>query len=90
MDGGVVLMASRRPWPAIDTLSWSTSALRTELSARLTEDGWSTAMLATLTDVDTSGDLAAVASQLAEDARPARRELSAWLTARNRIQSGPT
>jgi len=89
VDGGVVLMASRRPWPAIGTLSWSTGALRAELTGRLTNDGWSIATLATLTDVDTAGDLAAVASQLAKDARPARRGLSAWLAGRRRTQGSP-
>jgi len=86
-DGGVVLMAARRPWPAIGTLSWSTPALCAELSERLTDDGWSITTLATLADVDTSSDLTAVASQLTEDTRPARRNLSAWLAARSQVQS---
>jgi glycosyltransferase A (GT-A) superfamily protein (DUF2064 family) len=84
VDGGVVLMGARRPWPDIDTLAWSTPALRGDLVARLRDERWSIATLHTLADVDESADLATLAAALADDPRPARRDLAAWLGARDR------
>lgn len=78
-DGGVVLMGSRRPWPDIDKLAWSTPRLRSDLAERLEGRGWTIATLGTLRDVDEPGDLAVVAEDLAGDTRPARIALREWL-----------
>jgi rSAM/selenodomain-associated transferase 1 len=83
-DGGVVLMAAKRPWPDIEALSWSTDRLLDELTARLNAEDWSLSMLEVLCDVDAAADLPAVAADLIRDARPARRRLAAWLSSRSR------
>jgi rSAM/selenodomain-associated transferase 1 len=88
-DGGVVLMATRRPWPDIGDLAWSTRTLRAELVERLAHEAWSTATLATLADVDTSADLRETAALLAADTRPARRNLAAWLAAQAPLRGAP-
>ena len=75
LDGGVVLMGARRPWPDIASLAWSTPRLRDGLIERLDERGWSMATLAPLRDVDEPADLAAATEELADDTRPARRAL---------------
>lgn len=79
-DGGVALMGTRGPWPALGDLPWSTAELHAALARRLQADGRDVATLATLADVDALEDLAALAPRLAADARPARRALAAWLT----------
>jgi glycosyltransferase A (GT-A) superfamily protein (DUF2064 family) len=85
-DGGVVLMAARRPWPDIGSLAWSTPALFDGLIERLTAEAWSLAALDTLADIDAPADLAAIEATLASDSRPARRALATWLAARDRSQ----
>jgi glycosyltransferase A (GT-A) superfamily protein (DUF2064 family) len=82
-DGGVVLMAAKRPWPDIDALSWSTERLLDELTAHLNAEGWSLDVLETLCDVDAAADLPTVAAGLMRDTRPARRRLTAWLASRD-------
>lgn len=79
-DGGVVLMGTRARWPGLGDLPWSTAELHAALARRLRADGRDVATLATLADVDSLEDLAALAPRLAADARPARRALAAWLT----------
>ncbi len=83
-DGGVVLMAAKRPWPDIEALSWSTDRLLDELTARLNAEDWSLSTLEVLCDVDAAADLSAVVADLVRDARPARRRLTAWLSSRDR------
>jgi len=78
-DGGVVLMGSRRPWPPIGDLAWSTPRLRADLLGRLAERDFSVTLLDTLADVDCLEDIAAAAADLIDDSRPARRVLLGWL-----------
>jgi hypothetical protein len=82
VDGGVVLMGSRKPWPDIANLAWSTPRLHDDLTERLRGRGWTIATLATLRDVDEPADLAIVAQDLAGDTRPARIALVEWLRSR--------
>ena len=82
LDGGVVLMGARRPWPELGDLAWSTPQLRQDLCARLRRQGWSIAALESLADVDTVDDLTTAAPGLVGDDRPARRALVDWLRAR--------
>lgn len=82
-DGGVVLMGARRPWPPIGDLAWSTPALLNGLRGRLRGRGWTVESLGTLPDVDSADDLLAAGALLADDARPARRALLAWLQTRS-------
>jgi glycosyltransferase A (GT-A) superfamily protein (DUF2064 family) len=80
-DGGVVLMGVRGRWPPLAELPWSTSALFESLRAACALAGSSVATLPRLTDVDTTGDLLALRTELRGDLRPARRALSSWLAA---------
>ena len=80
-DGGVVLMGVRGRWPALAALPWSTSALFESLRAACAAAGSSAATLPSLDDVDTLRDLVALRTELAGDARPARRALVRWLAA---------
>jgi glycosyltransferase A (GT-A) superfamily protein (DUF2064 family) len=80
-DGGVVLMGVRGRWPALAALPWSTSALFASLRAACAAAGSNAATLPCLDDVDTLGDLVALRTELAGDARPARRALVRWLVA---------
>ncbi len=80
-DGGVVLMGARRPWPALDELSWSTDRLCAELTARCRRDGWTVGHLDVRSDVDTVSHLLAARHELANDERAARRALVAWSVA---------
>lgn len=89
-DGGVVVMGTRLPWPALTALPWSTSGLHAALAATLTASGRRVASLEPRADVDSRADLEALGARLAADGRPARRALVAWLTsstARLRIGS---
>lgn len=80
-DGGVTLMGSVRPWPALEDLPWSTPALGRALLARLVAAGWTVRQLDGGQDVDEAADLPAVVTGLETDMRPARRALRAWLLA---------
>jgi len=78
-DGGVVLMGTRRPWPPLEPLPWSTHRLGAELAAACRRAGASVAALETKADIDTVEDLARLRRALSEDPRPARRALCRWL-----------
>lgn len=78
-DGGVTLMASNRPWPALDDLPWSTPQLGETLAARCADHGLSVVRLPEHSDVDEFADFAALAAGLQEDKRPARQRLLALL-----------
>jgi hypothetical protein len=71
-DGGVVLMASNRPWPDLSTLPWSTERLAKELADCCQHAGHSVLLAGELFDIDHQEDLPTLAIALAEDARPAR------------------
>jgi glycosyltransferase A (GT-A) superfamily protein (DUF2064 family) len=74
-DGGVVLMATRRPWPDLRSLPWSEPTLGEALRAACVDAGRRVAQLDPLRDVDSMDDLARVRAALADDRRPARRAL---------------
>ncbi|MHB1758092.1 MAG: TIGR04282 family arsenosugar biosynthesis glycosyltransferase [Leptospirillum sp.] len=74
-DGGVVLMASREPWPDLRSLPWSTEKLWSSLEEMCRLQGWSINTLRKGFDVDWPQDLARVVSALSPDPRPSRQSL---------------
>jgi len=74
-DGGVTLMGTRRAWPSLGALPWSTPSLGAALEAACRARGDSIARLAESGDVDEAADLDWACEALAGDARAARREL---------------
>ena len=80
-DGGVVLMASNRPWPDLQPLPWSSPPLGDALELRLGQSGHSVAIAGESFDIDHAEDLAHLAAVLREDSRPARQALHATLEA---------
>lgn len=75
VDGGVSIMASRRPWPALANLPWSTDRLGAALAQSCHQAGYSVTTLAHGFDVDEPEDLSHVMTALVKDQRPARRAL---------------
>lgn len=75
MDGGVSIMASRKPWPGLTDLPWSTPQLGDSLSLLCQQNGFSVANLPAGFDVDKCEDLAYLIEKLAQDQRPARQAL---------------
>lgn len=80
LDGGVTLMGSRLPWPALADLPWSTANLHEALDARCRTAGRSVTTLPLRYDVDVPEDLARLARALPADPRPARQALFRKLT----------
>lgn len=78
-DGGVVLMASNRPWPTLDALPWSTKDLGDALVACCRRAGHEVLLAGELFDIDRRKDLQPLAETLATDPRPMRRQLCAAL-----------
>ncbi|RTE67689.1 DUF2064 domain-containing protein [Amphritea opalescens] len=74
-DGGVTAMGGRVPWPALDSLPWSTPELGAQLSAVCDDAGFQVAFSSIGYDVDTEADLARLRDSLLYDARPARVQL---------------
>jgi uncharacterized protein len=74
-DGGVVLMASRKPWPELSGLPWSTSSLGLLLEAGCRAAGHSLALLSPSFDVDEEADAIRLITALRQDLRPRRRAL---------------
>lgn len=79
-DGGVTLMASRRGWPRLDDLPWSTRRLGDALAAACEDSGRSVARFDGGLDLDEAADIAPLLEALAGDPRPARRALVSLLT----------
>lgn len=75
LDGGVTCMGSRRAWPDLNRLPWSGEQLHRALQASCESAGLTVRNLAPRYDVDVPGDLRRLCSDLATDARPARRAL---------------
>ena len=75
VDGGVVLMASRKEWPDMTDLPWSTNQLGTALVKSCRTAGHYVTKLEQSYDVDEPNDLAKLVDKLALDRRPARRVL---------------
>ncbi|MEL6301969.1 MAG: DUF2064 domain-containing protein [Pseudomonadota bacterium] len=80
-DGGVVVMGSRAPWPALAKLPWSTASLGAALRAACESAGLSLVLREPLEDIDTFDQLAALPGALANDGRAARRALRDWVSA---------
>lgn len=78
-DGGVVLMASRRPWPDLSDLPWSTPGLGEALAECCRRAGHAVRICGESFDVDEPADLLLARRALADDPRPARRRLLARL-----------
>jgi glycosyltransferase A (GT-A) superfamily protein (DUF2064 family) len=74
-DGGVVLMASRKPWPELNGLPWSTASLGLLLEAACRAAGHSLALLSPSFDVDEEADAIRLITALRQDPRPRRRAL---------------
>lgn len=78
-DGGVVLMASRRPWPDLAALPWSGAELGRALGECCRRAGHTLRICGSSFDIDEPDDLSLAARALASDPRPARRRLLATL-----------
>lgn len=78
-DGGVVLMASSRPWPDLAELPWSTPQLGESLADACRQAGHSLRVCGESFDVDEPADLARTRRALTDDPRPARQRLLATL-----------
>lgn len=76
-DGGVTLMASRTPWPALRDLPWSSEQLGDALATTCAANGLSVRRLPGGFDIDTGEDLDALVTYLRDDQRPARQSLAA-------------
>ena len=74
-DGGVVLMASKSPWPDLCGLPWSTDQLGRTLVNVCHMAGHSVKNLEQGYDVDELGDVMLLNEMLANDHRSARRDL---------------
>ena len=74
-DGGVVLMASKLPWPDLTALPWSTPELGYALADACRRVGHSVALSGKSFDIDEQADLPLAAQALADDPRAARRRL---------------
>ncbi len=75
IDGGVVLMASNRPWPPLIDLPWSSDQLGNALADCCRDEGQSVTTLDESFDIDELEDLVKLIAVLADDLRPARRIL---------------
>ena len=78
-DGGVTLMASRRGWPVLDKLPWSTSELGNALAESCVTSGRSVHRLDGGYDIDEKGDALRLLESLDGDKRPARQALNTVL-----------
>lgn len=84
-DGGVVLMANRKPWPDMSALPWSSDRLGRALQGLCRESGQTVANLEQGYDIDEWDDLFKLIVSLQQDPRPARQAL---LSLVNRVISG--
>ena len=74
-DGGVVLMANRKPWPDMSALPWSSNRLGEALTGLCRQAGHSVSAVGHGYDVDEWDDVVKLAASLRQDPRPARRAL---------------
>ncbi|UTW12988.1 TIGR04282 family arsenosugar biosynthesis glycosyltransferase [Marinobacterium rhizophilum] len=74
-DGGVTLMAARKPWPDLAALPWSTPQLGQALVECCEQAGYSVGWVAPCDDVDTIEDLCRLRASLASDTRAPQRAL---------------
>lgn len=78
-DGGVTLMGSRRPWPELAGLPWSSDKLCHALELICVKDGLTINSLEGRYDIDHAKDLPRLFSDLENDTRAARQKLRHWL-----------
>jgi hypothetical protein len=81
-DGGVTVMAARRPWPDLATLAWSTKRLAAELAYLCEREGLKVEKLGRryrleTIDAEHIDDCARLVEDLAADARAKRKALVA-------------
>ena len=76
-SGGAALMAARRPWPELATLSWNTRRLSAELAYLCEREGLSVARLERRPIVESLEDLPRIIEADAKDSRPKREALVA-------------
>lgn len=74
-DGGVVLMASSKPWPSLVNLPWSTASLGGALRSTCLNNGHSVVCIGECFDIDEAIDFDILRSSLKFDLRPARLRL---------------
>jgi glycosyltransferase A (GT-A) superfamily protein (DUF2064 family) len=75
LDGGVTCMGSRRPWPPLTGLPWSSGLLYAALKSSCEQAGLTVCSLPQRYDIDVPEDLGRLCADLAGDERPARRAL---------------
>lgn len=80
-DGGVVLMASNRPWPDLAALPWSSAGLGQALADACRGAEHSLRVCSESFDIDEPADLKHALHELADDPRPARCRLLHTLAA---------
>ena len=78
-DGGVTLMGSRRAWPQLASLPWSSAELGDALELICIKNGLTVYSLDRRYDIDRANDLPRLYGDLRHDKRPARRRLRKWL-----------
>lgn len=76
-DGGVIIMANKKPWPIITDLPWSTDQLSFELSQLCQQQGLTVNYAIAGYDIDHASDLKKLIVDLNDDQRPARQALLA-------------
>lgn len=74
-DGGVIIMANKKPWPIITDLPWSTDKLSFELCELCQQKGLTVNYAIAGYDVDHASDLSKLVVDLKDDQRPARQAL---------------
>ena len=80
LDGGVVLMGSRRAWPELRGLRWSTDRLRNDLENVCKKSGWTSTHLQALYDIDNASDLLTALTDLESTERATRTNLAYWIS----------
>jgi glycosyltransferase A (GT-A) superfamily protein (DUF2064 family) len=78
-DGGVTLMGSRRAWPQLAGLPWSSARLGDALELICIKEGLTVYSLSRRYDIDRASDLPRLYRDLRNDKRPARQRLCKWL-----------
>ncbi len=75
LDGGVTIMAARRPWPDLTVLPWSRDILGRSLAQHCRNHGLEVCHISPGYDIDVATDLIRLHQDLASDPRPARQNL---------------
>ena len=83
-DGGVTLMGSRKRWPDLSGLPWSTQHLRDALVEVCEAAGMKVGCLQQAYDIDTGKNLEQLRDDIKSDSRPARIRLLKWMESFNR------